>query len=38
MYPYSLSYMNREEVLLNEKELLDIYEQINNIIMEEELL
>lgn len=38
MYPYSLSYMNREEILLNEKELLDIYEQINNIIMEEELL
>ena len=37
MYPYSISYMNREEVLLTEKELLNLSEQINEIIINDEL-
>lgn len=37
-YPYSISIMRQEQILLKEKELLDLYEQMNNIIMEDELL
>lgn len=37
-YPYGISIMGQEQVLLKEKELLDLYEQMNNIIMEGELL
>lgn len=37
-YQYGISIMGQEQVLLKEKELLDIYEQISNIIMEDELL
>lgn len=38
MYPYSISYMNREEVLLTNKELIDIYNQIADYICEDEEL
>lgn len=37
MYPYSISYMNREDVLLTRMELLDLYDQITQIILDEEL-
>ena len=36
-YPYSIEYMGREEVLLKEKELVDVYRQIEKIIEEDDL-
>lgn len=38
MYPYSIMYMGREEVLLTDNELLDLYEQITDIIVDNEEL
>ena len=38
MYPYSIEYMGREEVLLTTEELLDLYHQIGEIIIENEEL
>lgn len=38
MYPYSITYMGREEVLLKEKELIDLYNQITDIIVNNEKL
>lgn len=38
LYPYSIVYMGREEVLLNEKELVGLYNSMNRIIVEDNLL
>ena len=38
MYPYSMMYMGREEVLLTDKELMNLYEQITDIIVNKEEL
>lgn len=38
MYPYSITYMGREEVLLKEEELIDLYNQITDIIVNNEKL
>ena len=37
-YSYSIRIMGQEQVLLTETELLDLYEQISEIVMDEELL
>ena len=36
MYPYSISYMGREEVLMTSDELIDLYQQITEIIVNNE--
>lgn len=38
MYPYSITYMGREEVLLTNEELIDLYQQITDIIVNNEEL
>ena len=38
MYPYGIGYMNREDVLLKENELLEIYDQITEYICNDESL
>lgn len=38
MYPYSITYMGREEVLLTDKELMELYQQITDIIVNNEEL
>ena len=38
MYPYSITYMGREEVLLTNDELIDLYQQITDIIVNNEEL
>lgn len=38
MYPYSISYMGREEVLMTQDELIELYWQINSIILNNEEL
>ena len=35
-YPYSIVYMGREEVLLKKSELIDLYNQIGEILAEDE--
>ena len=35
-YPYSISIMGQEQVLLKESEFLDLWEQMNEIIIEKE--
>lgn len=37
-YPYSISIMGQEQVLLKEKDLMNLYEQINDIIIDNEEL
>lgn len=37
-YPYSISIMGQEQVLLKEKELMNLYEQITDIIVNDEKL
>lgn len=37
-YAYSIRIMGQEQVLLTETELLDLYNQISEIIMDDELL
>ena len=36
-YPFSISIMGQENVLLKENELLDLYEQITEMIIDNEL-
>lgn len=36
MYPYSISVMGQEQVLLTNQDLLNLYEQINEIIIDKE--
>lgn len=38
MYPYSISYMNREEVLLSSEELIDLYLQISDVMLDDDYL
>lgn len=38
MYPYSIIYMGREEVLLTDEELMELYQQITDIIVNNEEL
>lgn len=38
MYPYSIKYMGREEVLLTKEELMGLYQQMTDIIVNDETL
>ena len=37
-YPYGISIMGQEQVLLKEKEVLELYEQLTDAIVNDELL